>query len=124
MMANGPITWRAKTLKRVSTSTAETEYIAVYEAGRQTKWLIQWLQEVEIYEDLPFEIKCDNTAAITLSGMLADTAVSSTSMSSIIGFVKQSTPVMSPSLMFPLTITLQTFLQRLFLILNSRNWSR
>jgi hypothetical protein len=67
MMANGPITWRAKTLKRVSTSTAETEYIAVYEAGRQTKWLIQWLQEVEIYEDLPFEIKCDNTAAITLS---------------------------------------------------------
>jgi hypothetical protein len=67
MMANGPVTWKAKTLKRVSTSTAETEYIAVYEAGRQAKWLIQWLQEVEVYEDLPFEIKCDNTAAITLS---------------------------------------------------------
>jgi hypothetical protein len=31
------------------------------------KWLIQWLQEVEIYEDLPFKIKCDNTTTITLS---------------------------------------------------------
>jgi hypothetical protein len=38
----------------------ETEYVAFYEAERQAKWLIQWLQEVEIYEDLPFEIKCDN----------------------------------------------------------------
>jgi hypothetical protein len=66
MMADGPVTWKAKTLKRVSTSTGETEYVVVYETGRQVKWLIQWLQEVEIYEDLPFEIKCDNNAAITL----------------------------------------------------------
>ena len=42
------------------------EYVAVFEAGRQAKWMIQWLQEAEIYEDLPFEIKCDNNAAITL----------------------------------------------------------
>jgi hypothetical protein len=67
MMANGPITWGVKTLKRVSTSTGETEYVAVYEAGRQAKWLIQWLQEVEIFKDLPFEIRCDNNAAITLT---------------------------------------------------------
>jgi hypothetical protein len=67
LMAGGPITWKAKTLRNVSTSTGETEYVALYEAGRQAKWLIQWLQEVEIYEDLPFEIKCDNTAAITLT---------------------------------------------------------
>jgi hypothetical protein len=67
MMANGPITWGAKTLKRVSTSTGETEYVAVYKARRQAKWLIQWLQEVEIFKDLPFEIRCDNNAAITLT---------------------------------------------------------
>jgi len=67
MMANGPVTWKAKTLKRVSTLTGETEYAVVFEAGRQAKWLIQWLQEVEIYEDLPFKIKCDNSAAITLT---------------------------------------------------------
>jgi hypothetical protein len=67
MMADGPVTWKAKTLKRVSTSTGETEYVAVYEVGRQAKWLIQWLQEVEIYEELPFEIKCDNNTAITLT---------------------------------------------------------
>jgi len=66
-MANGPVTWGAKALKRVSTSTGETEYVAVYEAGRQAEWLIQWLQEVEIYEDLPFKIKCDNNTAITLT---------------------------------------------------------
>jgi hypothetical protein len=53
-------------LKRVSMSTGETEYVVVYEAGRQAKWLIQWLQEVEIYDDLPFEIKCDNNAVIIL----------------------------------------------------------
>jgi hypothetical protein len=64
---NGPVTWKAKTSKRVSTSTGETEYVAVYEAGRQVKWPMQWLQEVEIYEDLPFEIKCDNNAAIMLT---------------------------------------------------------
>ena len=67
MMANGPVTWKMKTLKRVSTSTGETEYVAVFEAGKQAKWLIQWFQEVEIYEDLPFEIKCDNSTAITLT---------------------------------------------------------
>jgi hypothetical protein len=66
MMAGGLVIWKAKTLKRVSTSTGETEYVAVYKAGRQAKWLIQWLQEVEVYEELPFEIKCDNNAAITL----------------------------------------------------------
>jgi hypothetical protein len=43
MMAGGPVTWKVKTLKRVSTSTGETEYVAVYKAGRQAKWLIQWL---------------------------------------------------------------------------------
>jgi hypothetical protein len=66
MMAGGPVTWKVKTLKRVSTSTEETEYVAVYKAGRQAKWLIQWLQEVEVYEELPFKIKCDNNMARTL----------------------------------------------------------
>lgn len=66
MMAGGLVTWKAKTLKRVSTSTGETEYVAVYEAERQAKWLIQWLQEVEVYEELPFKIKCDNNVVITL----------------------------------------------------------
>jgi len=41
--------------------------MAVFEAGKQAKWLIQWLQEVEIFENLPFKIKCDNSAAITLT---------------------------------------------------------
>jgi hypothetical protein len=45
----------------------EMEYVAVYKAERQAKWLIQWLQEVEIYKELLFEIKCDNNTAITLS---------------------------------------------------------
>jgi hypothetical protein len=67
MMANGPVTWKAKSLKRISTSMGKTEYVAIYKAGRQAKWLIQWLREVEIYKELPFEIKCNNNAAITLS---------------------------------------------------------
>jgi hypothetical protein len=50
----------SENVEDVSTSMGETEYVAFYEAERQAKWLIQWLQEVEIYEDLPFEIKCDN----------------------------------------------------------------
>jgi len=67
LMANAPVFWKAKTLKHVSTSTGETEYVAVYEAGRMVKWMIQWLEEVEIYENLPFKLKCDNNAAITLT---------------------------------------------------------
>ena len=61
MMANGPVTWMVKTLKRVSTSTGEMEYVVLYEAGRKARWLIQWLQEVEIYNNLPFKIKCNNS---------------------------------------------------------------
>jgi hypothetical protein len=56
----------SKGFKRVSTSTGETEYVAVYEVGRQAKWLIQWIQEVEIYKELPFKIKCNNNTAITV----------------------------------------------------------
>ena len=39
----------------------------MYEAGRQAKWGIQWLEEAEIYEDRPIEIKCDNNSAIMLT---------------------------------------------------------
>jgi len=37
IMVNGLVTWKVKTLKWVSTSTGETEYVAVFEAGRQAK---------------------------------------------------------------------------------------
>ena len=40
LMCGGPVTWKAKTLKRVSMSTGETEYVALYETGRQARWLI------------------------------------------------------------------------------------
>ena len=67
MIAEAATTWSTKTLRMVTVLTAKTKYMVVFEAGKQVRWMIQWFGKVEIFEDLLFEIKCDNNAAIALT---------------------------------------------------------
>jgi hypothetical protein len=67
LSAGGAVGWKAKTQQRVSTSTGEAEYIGVYEAGKQAKWMTSWYTELDQFYDLPVTVYCDNEAAVTLA---------------------------------------------------------
>ena len=67
LSAGGAVGWKAKTQQRVSTSTSEAEYIGVYEAGKQAKWMTSWYTELNQFYDLPITVYCDNEAAVTLA---------------------------------------------------------
>jgi len=65
--SGGPVSWKAKTQRRVSTSTGEAEYVGVFEAGKQAKWVCSWFYEVDQYFNLPITIYYDNDAAVALT---------------------------------------------------------
>ena len=46
MLGNGPVCWQSKKQKSVSTSTAEAEYVALFEGAKQSTWVIRLLQEL------------------------------------------------------------------------------
>ena len=53
MMAGGPVSWSAKRQVTVSVSTVESEYVAAAKAAQQMKWLLAWLEEVGLPQELP-----------------------------------------------------------------------
>jgi hypothetical protein len=67
LSAEGAVGWKAKTQRRVSTSTGEAEYIGVYEGGKQAKWMTSWYNELDQFYDVPVTVYCDNEAAVTLA---------------------------------------------------------
>lgn len=66
-MAGGPVSWRSKGQKKIALSTGEAEYVALSEAGKQAKWMSSWLTEVDMPNNVPLIVKCDNSAAISLT---------------------------------------------------------
>lgn len=67
LSAGGAVGWKAKTQRKVSTSTGEAEYIGVYKAGKQAKWMSSWYFELDQFYDLPVTVYCDNDAARKLA---------------------------------------------------------
>jgi len=63
----GLISWSSKLQDIVATSTTESEYIAIFEAVKEAKWLRQFLSELDFIQEAPTEIFSDNQAAIALS---------------------------------------------------------
>jgi hypothetical protein len=55
--------WKGLTL-----SSAEAEYVAMPEAAREVKFVVQLLLDLNIPVRLPVTIYCDNVGAILLSG--------------------------------------------------------
>lgn len=52
MLGNGPVSWQSRRQKSVSTSTAEAEYVALFEASKNATWLTGFLNELHVSEKL------------------------------------------------------------------------
>jgi hypothetical protein len=60
------INWYSKRQKSVAQSSAESEYMALAEIIKEILWYRSWIYEV-LGRRICCAIKCDNTAAVTLS---------------------------------------------------------
>lgn len=67
LSAGSAVGWKAKMQQRVSTSTREAEYIGVFKAGKQAKWMTLWYTELDQFYDLPITVYCNNEAAVILA---------------------------------------------------------
>ena len=62
-----PIAWRSKGMKSVVLSTTEAEYMALSEVVKELKFIVQFLQTMNIEVELPITVHVDNVGAIWLS---------------------------------------------------------
>ena len=62
-----PIAWRSKGMKSVVLSTTEAEYMALSEVVKELKFIVQFLQTMNIEVELPITVYVDNVGAISLS---------------------------------------------------------
>ena len=62
-----PIAWRSKGMKSVVLSTTEAEYMALSEVVKELKFIVQFLQTMNIEVELPITVYADNVGAIWLS---------------------------------------------------------
>ena len=62
-----PIAWRSKGMKSVVLSTTEAEYMALSEAVKELKFIVQLLQTMNLEIELPITVHVDNVGAIWLS---------------------------------------------------------
>ncbi|KAI0995313.1 hypothetical protein K3495_g12869 [Podosphaera aphanis] len=52
MLGGGPICWQSKRQKSISASTAEAEYVALFEASKQIIWVTGFLDELHVFDKL------------------------------------------------------------------------
>ena len=71
MLGGGPVCWQSRRQKSVSTSTAEAEYVALFEAAKQAVWVKRLLGEFqttsELIESEGILTFTDNQSAIAIS---------------------------------------------------------
>ena len=68
----GPISWKTMKQKRTAGSSTEAEYIALYEAVKETIWLKNILSEIILFEVPPVIIYEDNSSTIRASENLVE----------------------------------------------------
>jgi hypothetical protein len=83
-----PLLWRSKAGKGVTLSSTEAEYVAMSEAAREVKFVVQLLLDLGFLVRLPVTIYCDNVGAIFLSGN-ATTSVRTRHISTRAHFVRE-----------------------------------
>ena len=52
MLGNGPVCWQSRQQKSISTSTAEAEYVALFELSKHTIWVTKFLSELLVANEL------------------------------------------------------------------------
>jgi hypothetical protein len=62
-VANGPTSWKSKTIKSLALSSCEAEFVALSEVCRELMWMCRFLDELGIQYHTP-EIHCDSSSAI------------------------------------------------------------
>ena len=62
-----PVAWKSKSMKSVSLSTTEAEYVAVSEVVKKIKFLYQMLRSMEIKVPPPIKVQVDHVGAIWLA---------------------------------------------------------
>jgi len=62
----GPISWCSKKQSTVATSTAEAEYMALYETVRESIWVNKLLNDLKV-KNIKINLYCDNQSAIHIA---------------------------------------------------------
>jgi hypothetical protein len=62
-----PVAWRSRGQKSVVLSTTEAEYVSLSEVVKEIKFILQLLDSMEIYVEMPIQVKVDNVGAIFLA---------------------------------------------------------
>jgi len=66
-LMNVPILWRSRAQRSVTLSSAEAEYIALSEAAKEVKFIVQVLDSLGIKVKQPVTIRVDNVGAIFMT---------------------------------------------------------
>ena len=66
MYGGGPVSWQSRQQDIVTLSTAEAEYVAATEAGKEIIWISNLLKSIGV-RDLHTELYLDNQSAIKLA---------------------------------------------------------
>lgn len=71
MLDAGPVCWQSRRQKSVSTSTAEAEYVALYEASKQAVWISKFMKELSVSDELigndGMVVFTDNQSALAIA---------------------------------------------------------
>ena len=72
-LLNVPILWRSKAQRSVTLSSSEAEYVALSEAAKDVKFVVQLLKSIGVEVRLPVVINVDNIGAIFMSENVSTT---------------------------------------------------
>jgi hypothetical protein len=67
LMLGGPVSWSAKKQATVALSTVEAEYVALTRGLKQAMWMYSFLEELQMPQERPAILHCDNSGAVTLA---------------------------------------------------------
>ena len=67
LVSGGPISWISRRQSVVALSTAEAEYIALFEAVKEAVWLKQLCRDIGLSDSGAVTIHCDSTAAAAIA---------------------------------------------------------
>ena len=70
-----PVSWQSKLQKSVSLSSSEVEYIALFEAVKEVKFVAQLLESMKIEVKYPITVRADNIGAIFMASNIMTTSL-------------------------------------------------
>jgi len=72
ILAGGVVSWSSRKQELVASSSTEAEFISMFEASKEAKWMANFLSEIEQHKFVlsPCKILADNQPAIKLAGKI------------------------------------------------------